>query len=408
MKMIKKTGALLLAVLLVLSLGASAFADNTYSVNGDASSCTFEKYLVMNNDATVPNVTFAFTIEAGTAIPSANGTFEVLAGPGSPSISAGQAAFTSTDSTTPEAQAGENRTIAFQTADTSDEKFAVKTVTVDFSGVSFDEPGVYRYIIKESAATYTGVTIDSNDKRTLDVYVIDNNGTLEVSEYVLHTGTAAPAAGSNMGTADVATEGARLSDKSSGFTNLYATRNLTFGKEVTGNQGSKNKYFAFTLSLENAIPGTVYNVDLSLAEATSGSNSATIAANAGKTNPATITAGSDGKATAVFYLHDGQYVTVKGVAKGTAYALTENAEDYLSTEKIASSVSSYEVSGAAVALQDAVSGTIADAAVLTGYTNTRDGVIPTGVMMTAIPGIAIVLLAAFGLAFLGRKKNSQA
>ena len=96
----------------------------------------------------------------------------------------------------------------------------------------------------ETATTNQGVTNDKSATRTLDVYVIDKNGTLEVSSYVLHTGIDAPAAGTDKGSADVSNTGDKLGYKSAGYTNTYDTSNLTFSKTVSGNQASRDKYFA--------------------------------------------------------------------------------------------------------------------------------------------------------------------
>lgn len=52
-------------------------------------------------------------------------------------------------------------------------------------------------------------------------------------------------------------------------------------------------------------------------------------------------------------------------------------------------------------------GTIASDDAYTGYTNTRDGLVPTGVMLTVIPGVVIVALAIVGLIFLSKKKKEE-
>ena len=44
--------------------------------------------------------------------------------------------------------------------------------------------------------------------------------------------------------------------KDKGFTNEYATQDLTFSKTVTGNQGSREKYSQFTVKISNAVAGT--------------------------------------------------------------------------------------------------------------------------------------------------------
>ena len=181
-----------------------------------------------------------------------------------------------------------------------------------------------------------------------------------------------------------------LGDKSSGYTNTYDTSNLTFSKTVSGNQASRDKYFAFTVTISEAVPGTVYTVDLRKADATSGTNAATIAANAGKTNVSELTVGEDRTVTQTFYLQHGQEITIKGLAKDTVYSVTENAEDYKPT------------------IPDNASGTIASADVTAAFTNTRSGVIPTGVLLTVAPFAAIMAVGAVGIIVMVGKKRKRA
>ena len=183
--------------------------------------------------------------------------------------------------------------------------------------------------------------------------------------------------------------------KSQGFTNEYDTSDLTFKKEVSGNQASHDKYFEFTVTITNAVPGTVYNVNLSNADTTSKSNAATITENAGKTNPDKLTVGTDGTVTQKFYLQHGQEITIQGIAKDSKYSVTENAEDYKST---AAGVADYIAPA---------SGTIESADLKTSYLNTRAGVIPTGVIMTVAPFAAVTLLGAAGMVKIRMSKKRE-
>ena len=65
-------------------------------------------------------------------------------------------------------------------------RYARTNVTVDFSGVSFSEPGVYHYVIIEAADATGTVTNDATTTHYMDVYVSDEDGTLGVLGYVLH------------------------------------------------------------------------------------------------------------------------------------------------------------------------------------------------------------------------------
>ena len=375
---------LLAAVLLVAAALPSAFAFKYTAVAGK--STTFDKYLVMDVDANVPNATFAFTVAPGTAIAATENSVAVLAGIGTPTLA--NVTFAPTDSTTAGLPSDTDTATAGQ-------QYATQTAKVDFSGISFTEPGIYRYIVTETATTNQGVTNDESATRTLDVYVTDNDGALEVSSYVLHTGTDAPAAGTDKGSADVSNTGDKRGDKSAGYTNTYDTSNLTFRKEVSGNQASRDKYFEFTVVISDAVAGTKYDVDITGADATPLSNDATTVTTAA--NPTSITV-PDGATTVTqkFYLQHGQEITIKGIAKDSTYTVTENAEDYKST---AAGVTGYT---------DGVSGTIVSTDLKTSYLNTRDGVIPTGVLLTVAPFAAIMAIGAVGILVMVGKKRKRA
>lgn len=88
MKTIKKLCCVLLVFAVVMSLGVTAFAENKYENSAgltpvDGTSLTFKKFLIIGAGDNVPNVTFSYTIAAGTAIStdtSSNTEFQVDAG----------------------------------------------------------------------------------------------------------------------------------------------------------------------------------------------------------------------------------------------------------------------------------------------------------------------------------------
>lgn len=418
-----KLGTALLAGAMTIAMTVPSFAATTYTpVAG--TSCNFNKYLIMDAGDTVPNATFAFTVAPGTARSadtSDNAVMQVFAGVGTPTIA--DVTFAPADSTATDA--GKNIDVARSQEDRTGtagtdtvqldagEKYATKQATVDFSSVRFDEPGIYRYIITETASAEhaaAGIIHDTDVDRVLDVYVTDDgNGTLVVSGYVLHTSDGDVVINTTMGPADVAAAGAALDDKTDGFTNEYTTKDLVFKKEVTGNMASRDKYFEFTVTATNVNDADSYVVSLAddgdanttdgNADATSGANSRTIKANAGKTNPTTVT-GAQLKAGQKFYLQHGQSIAIRGLALNAGYTVTENAEDFNST-------------GAAVAgYTDATSGTIgtvagANKAVKTSYLNQSEGIIPTGVAIAIAPFAALGLLGGTRLISLIKKKKEE-
>lgn len=405
----RKNTAAAAAIALMVTAGTllpsqAVSAANLYTpISGTSTS--FDKYLVMDKEAQVPNVSFTYTITAGTAKNyDVNGKkFEVLAGVGTP-VMAGVGttadntiAFSANDGS--DAASAHSESDLVKDLDTSSSKYAKKTATIDFSGCSYTEPGVYRYVITESGNNQA-VTNDADLTRILDVYVIDLDGSLKVQSYVLHANESDLIMGSDRGTKDI--EESEM--KPQGFTNVYDTSNLTLRKQVTGNQASHDKYFEFTLDIQDAVPGTVYTVELSGADAVSGTNDATISENEGKTNPSSLTVGDDGSLKQKFYLQHGQQVTIQGIAKDTTYKVTENPEDYKSTANTAQKAVISLCQGSESAN---TSGVIASKDLTTGYLNTRKGVIPTGVVIAVAPFAAVTLMGGLGTATMVMKRKKE-
>lgn len=392
MRNTKKTRKMLAAGLLSLAMTAMtvmpAMAAATAYTPAAGGRMTVNKYLVMKDDANVPNYTPQFTIAAGAAAAATDTTPVIYAGIGTPAISSLQ--FTAADTTTHiEQQSGDSITLD------EGEKYIKKEFTLDFSGISFPEPGVYRYTLTETAAAVgSAVTNDANASRTLDVYVEDDTehpGTLKVSSYVLHADN-----GTGLITDDDA--------KSDGFTNKYGTHNLTFSKTVSGNQASRDKWFKVTLTITGATAGTKYTVDLSQAEISTGEtvNTATKAEYAGQTNPNTFTA-AEGTVTQAFYVQDGDTIVVKGLAAGTKYTLTEDQEDYKPSVAKTSTDADVAVNAVNNGVTDTVTGITADTTV--AFTNTKTGTIPTGVLMSVAPYVIIGGIVLAGIAAMSLRKR---
>lgn len=390
-KKTQKLAAGILSAMAVSSLTLPVHAANYTPVNGTET--TFDKYLIIDQDANVPAAEFSFTITPGTAAAATQSSMEVLAGVTSatgPSIT-NTAVFTPSDTAFNVIQTGDSLTLG------QNEKYAVKTLTVDFSGVAFDEPGIYRYIVSETALAEPGAFTQDDTSKILDVYVTDASGTLNVASYVLHTSDAAPVRNNTGGSADVAEALANVSDKVTGFINRYSTKDLTITKQVAGNQASRDKYFQYTLNISGAGNGTKIAVDVTEnAETAPLANSATsyTAADMGQANNITeLTCQADGSLTHVFYLKHGQSISLKGLPAGASYELREAAEDYVSADLHSVDENTYS----------AASGTIAESDVTIGFRNTRDGVIPTGVILSITPYALMVLVATAGMVMLGRR-----
>ena len=187
---------LLLVSLLALPVSAANVAPTTNLQR------TFNKYLVMDANANVPNVEFAFEITAGSAVDATTGSsrsiyagndalrvegFPVLKVDSAGNTATAKVNFAAGDITHDSVQNGDILELG------DEEKYAKKTVTVDFTDVDFNAPGIYRYIITEKAGvTQQGISNDKTNTRTLDVFVEYENadqGTLKVSNYILYPGT---------------------------------------------------------------------------------------------------------------------------------------------------------------------------------------------------------------------------
>ncbi|MDO4414345.1 MAG: FctA domain-containing protein [Erysipelotrichaceae bacterium] len=386
----------------LLSLGLGALVTASMNLPVQAAGYTpvtggttsFDKYLIIDQNANVPNAEFSFAIAAGTAAAASDTSMEVLAGPldANGPVITNTAVFTPEDTAVSAAMEGDIITLA------ENEKYASKTINVDFSNVSFNEPGIYRYVITETALETPGAITQDSAPKYLDVYVIDDNNSLAIASYVLHTSDAAPARNETGGSADVAEALSAVSDKVTGFINRYSTKDLTITKQVEGNQASKDKYFKYTLNIANAGKGTKLIVDVTTgAEAAPEKTAATIYENTAmhEANGITVlTCNDSGSVTQDFYLKHNQSITIRQIPSGAAYTLTEANEDYVSQALHEKDAETYAEN----------SGTIAESNLTAGFVNTRNGVIPTGIITSVMPYALIVLAASLGMIMVGRNR----
>ena len=198
----KKIVSLLMAFVLFVGFAATATAapapgDTAYgdwngTVNGKP--VVINKYLVTNKEASVPNVTFTYTLtipgdgtEGKVVIPADTtaGKPNVYAGIGVENI------LVMADSVYDDAVPSVKGTMTFNGGDattdgpkdvpviTDKEKYVPKAITIDFSDVEFTEPGIYRYYLQEASdndLVINDTEVDGTNKtwRTIDVYVTDD------------------------------------------------------------------------------------------------------------------------------------------------------------------------------------------------------------------------------------------
>lgn len=340
----------LVAAFAAVTLAATAFAVPAFAANTPVNgpSVKFDKYLVLDESANVPNATFTFAVT----------------GTDSENVTVGEAVFTPQMTTYDTVQSGDSLTLG------EGKKYAAVEVTADFSGVSFSAPGVYRYTIQENATTVPGVTAD-NKTYNIDIEVeSDDSGKLSIGAVMFDSGAA--------GT------------KATGFVNTFGSTGLTLKKTVTGNQGDRNKYFTFTVALENAPKGSVYSVTLPTTDAYS------------PADPTSIMVGEDSTATATFHLKHNQSLVINGLTKGVQYTITEkDGTGYTTTYKVNDGDAQ---SGTATAQQ-----TMGDTSQTVEFTNHKEGTVPTGILLDVAPYATLAAFAgvALGLLAAGKKRRAR-
>lgn len=412
MKKYKLAAALAACVMVVSQLAVP----NVAAAGDTIDSVQIKKYLVIKKNVTSPTVSFTYTLASGTAIPATDTTHEIKADPdGAVFASTGGTSmtvvFAPDDALTPESSAPSGSTIQFATADTSDEAYVEKDITVDLSGVTFPAAGIYRYIITEQTPEATGITYDSVNKRYIDVFVHKYDQG-EDDKYVAYTAIVKlnDGAPDTEGKADAAT-------KSTGFTNRYATDNLSFSKEVTGNQSSFNQYFKFTVKLTGSLStvsgdthvklGGVFDAKPSESMATVYDGDVMARANSDETfddegesiytkrSYVTLSQLIEGKD---FYLKGGQSISLTGLPTGMGYVVTEVEEDY---------TPSVEVTGDEDCSKNENS--VTDSALTQNtnlaFINERSGIIPaTGVAAAFALPVAVLLAGIAGIVLLVLKR----
>lgn len=372
-------GALMAGTLMVSMLGMTAFAEETTTTKthgsvagattGEGDILTFSKYLIMDQNAYVPNVTFEYDIVAGSAVEATESTPAVKAGIGTPSVV--DTVFTASDTTSTDV-AGKSFTLEEK------KKYAEKAVKVDLSGVTFTEPGIYRYVITEKTDILPSGISNVDNTVYLDVYVVNdvNTNALSIEGYIFHKSTEVAGNNGNFASSD---------EKITGIVNNYTTTDLSLKKEVTGNQGNRDEYFSFTITIGNAVPGTKFDVSGGKAE-----------------NPDTVEANEKGSIDIDVSLKHGDEVLVKGLTDTTTFVITENiqaAEGYTTTNTINTAEGA---DGKTTGEPTAISATHA-----VTFINNRAVTTPTGLILNIAPYILMVALAGILAFFFLRRRKSE-
>ena len=269
MKNMKKLAALLLAIVMMLAVSASALADGAALTNHDGTAPSpanevvriLKEITVYNTQGSTvnePTASYTYGITAvntgHTVTDAANTTVTTLAG-----ITTGVTMTSQTNST-----AAATTTLTYTPDGTTPHQFSSSTtgtantkwVDIDFSDVDFGRAGVFRYLITESNYTYTSngvVEGNTGHTRYLDVYVKDGNQSAaenadkwDVYGYVLFT------ADENLTPSNEGDIEAR--------TNAYKTTGFVTDKSATADENDKlaDSYYTFNVTVEKDVVNDAY------------------------------------------------------------------------------------------------------------------------------------------------------
>ncbi|MBQ8951477.1 MAG: hypothetical protein IJ065_10060 [Eubacterium sp.] len=406
-KSVKKILTLFMALFVAVAVSIPVLADGFKYDPINGTTTQFDKYLVVKDGETNPAVTFGFVASAPTeVIPAAEGTLEVKPGPDSDKIDIGKAEFSvnAADQNPTDSQ----KTTIFNGVSFESYKYAKQTVNVDLSAVEFSEPGVYRYYITEDNSNVVFGHIGDLTK-TLDVYVKnkdgDNSKELEVEGYVMYEGkvTSAPKATATGNVTDKP-NGAEAAGKNNRFINTYPTQTLTITKTVTGNQGSRDKYFKFTVNIsgENIVDDAQYYItgldtfgnEEKVNNATKYTKEDINNANKNEVK------GSDLKNGINIYLQHGDEVTISGLPLNCTYQVEEDAEEY---KKSATVKKEDETEAAEYGEAEKTF----EGNTIVAFTNNKQGVIPTGILLSATPWIVAGIVIIAGIIFFALRSKKR-
>ena len=273
MKKIRKISALLMALCMVLCVGAAAFTAGAVDT-------------VRYSDAPYVLITKAYNLEGSGISPAETFTLEQI---GDGVVADGEAKTapalgTITGASFDEGDASANGTEA--------------RIRVDLP--EYDRVGVYEYTLREVAGTTAGVTYYANDIK-LVVTVINDDATGKLRIAAVHTESVGEA-------------------KNDRFANTYSAGTLNITKTVTGNLGDRTRYFKFTVTLTGE-RGKNYRETYA------------VSGGSYENNPTAVVIGE----AATFYLKHDETLSIENLPYGVTYTVEEDTpDDYTLTAEGAS------------------------------------------------------------------------
>ena len=363
-RMLKKVSTvtaagIMLTAMLGMQVSAAESSDSETEVKKTP---MITKQITKESNIYAPKTTFKFTVAPGTAVP---------AGENQKAIYAGTAKGVTLD----------KDVIASVPADSDigNEKITVGTTKLNVNESVFTKgedakPGIFRYVVSEAAAdkdgnAYEGVAY-TTEQKYFDVYVTsDDDGNLEVSSYLFADKNNPESKGEGVFTNDYSSQHDTLKD-------------LTVKKEVTGNQGNRNKDFKFTIKVDGAA-GEQYYVTFSDGKA-----------------PTTLVSGEAKTIT----LKDNETAKIFGLSETDEYTVTEAS--YADDGYTTTIDNEEKLTATGTIKKDTEAGTTADNGDKNiTVVNDKTTNSPTGIFLHIAPYIALIGAAiASSLLFFRRKR----
>lgn len=275
-----------------------------------------------------------------------------------------------------------------------------RTLSIDWSDVVIKEPGVYRWQFHKKPIS-ADPKQDNLSNEVPDFYLY---ATVTIENGKL---TAAVRMSSITMEDDVVTDTKMgTGDGSADINDSYPqdVLNLTLGKEVSGNQASRNQYFKFTVQLKapTGAAEITYDIDYSAAS----EEVPATAYNAATTNPKSITVKADAWSDPLtLWLKAGEKVTIPGLLYNTGYQIVETVPaDYQNVSiGVVGDSEVYENEAPTI-----VDNSLKQSTTVT-YTNTKDAPVPTGIdLQTSAPIFGLLMaMAMMFMAFVGKRKEQM-
>ena len=279
MKHLKKISSIALSMMMVMTMGASAFAADTGANESNSNSLTFKKEIVVyNNESTTvygPGIEYSYTVSPVTV----SGKTVTDKGGDTMTVKSGVV-----DGLTLGTDKKATFTQNVEVAATSGGTVISDTVDLTINPSAFPSAGIYRYQITETKpADFEDVGLTRPDaykvSRYIDVYIknkvpqSETDGKLEAFGTVIFfeendniSANAEVTANAITGKAEGFTEAYDSSidgqggTAGSGMADKYYTYNYTLTKSITGTMADKTHYFPFAIKTSGAVAGQNFTV----------------------------------------------------------------------------------------------------------------------------------------------------